>query len=198
MDIISRRPVRSRYGLLLVVTAWVVTSLMSLVIVGAITGSGPWSSAKSNAAQAIPRNAGQPLLVGRRTTIAGARVAVRYPVPLPDTSAAREANLTQVWVNSKLRDVGLVFGRGKITITLAPATYQDPAKFFEAYIRENQEVKSFMGRVHGQPALVISPHTARYNRNPAWVEFDSNGIDINIVSQTYGASALLDAANSMR
>ena len=105
------RAARGR-GVFLVVAVWVVTSIVGLVIVTVVSKPGH-SPASSASGQAVgghlgPQNSNHPLLVGRRTTVAGARAAVHYPVPLRDTSAASQANLTQVWVNSDMRDVGLV------------------------------------------------------------------------------------------
>lgn len=187
----------SRHGVFIMVSAWALTSVLGLIVVSVMNKSTSQAAAAPSTGRLASRNSDQPLLVGQKTTITRARIAVGYPVPLPNSRAADRANLNQVWVNSELRDVGLVFGNGKITITFAPATYQNPEKKFETFIKENREGKTAIGQVHGQPALVITPRTDPYNPNSAWVEFYSHGIDINIVSQKYGTAILLAVANSM-
>lgn len=132
---------------------------------------------------------------GRKTTVGDAQAIVSYPVLLPNTSAANEANLAEVWVNSK-RAVALVFD-GEIVITMAPAIHLDPVRWFETFIAENNVVAA-IGQVHGQPALVITPNTDFYKSNPAWVEFYSDGIDINVHSHSHGTATLLAVANSMQ
>jgi hypothetical protein len=96
------------------------------------------------------------------------------------------------------RQVALVFDNGKVEITMAPAQYRNPLRNFRAFIAENR-VTAAIGQVNGQPALVITPKTdATTHSNPAYVEFDRNGIDINISSHTYGTGTLLAIASSMR
>jgi hypothetical protein len=132
---------------------------------------------------------------GRKTTtVTDAETVVGYPVPLPDTSAASRANLDEVWVNAG-RCVGLVFA-GKITITMAPAIHPDPGLAFERFVAENNVIAE-VGRVHGEPALVITPNTDAYASNPAWVEFCRDGISISVHSHHYGTAALLAVADSM-
>jgi hypothetical protein len=52
--------------------------------------------------------------------------------------------------------------------------------------------------VHRQPALVITPRTDSCGSNPAWVEFEHSGIDINIYSSGYGTGTLPSVANSLK
>jgi len=68
---------------------------------------------------------------------------------------------------------------------------------FKAFIAENNATAA-MGQVNGQPALVIEPNTDAPRSNPAWVEFNRNGIDINVVSSSYGTDTLLAVADSMQ
>lgn len=194
----------SKHRIFLVVAVLVLTALSGLVIVTTVmTKADATTSAKSDVTRSkfagrlvIPK-VDQTLIGGRETTVAEARATVNYPVPLPNTSAANETNLTQVLVN-KNRDVVLVFDRGQVTITLAPAIYKDPASAFRTFIKQTPYVRAVIGLVHGRPALVISPNTARYNSNPAWVEFCNKGIDINIISHCHSVATLLAVANSMQ
>jgi hypothetical protein len=79
---------------------------------------------------------------------------------------------------------------------MGPAAYQDPTSEYEAFAAEDN-AQSAVGQVDGLPALVISPDTDCGQSNPAWVEFDLNGIDINVFSAGYSDDQLLDAADSM-
>jgi hypothetical protein len=138
-----------------------------------------------------------PLVNGQKATVADAQAAVGFPVPLPNATAASQGSLTQAWKNSEQQQVALVFDGGKLTIMMWPATYQDPASEFQAFIAENNATAT-MGQVNGQPALVIEPNTDAPHSNPAWVEFNRNGIDINIASPSYGTDTLLAVANTMQ
>src|SRR6266568_6420320 len=46
-----------------------------------------------------------------------------------------------------------------------------------------------------QPALIIVPRTDGCGSNPAWVEFDRRGVDINVFSSRYGTDDLLSVAD---
>jgi len=120
-----------------------------------------------------------------------------FSVLTPHNSLASQADLSQVWVDKQRGEVALVFDGGKVTIMMWPATYSDPRTEFQTYIRENH-ITATIRQVNGLPALVISLHTDYYKSNPAWAEFDRAGIDINVVSASYGTSALTAIAGSMR
>jgi len=137
-----------------------------------------------------------PLGTGKLTTIAAAQSVARFPLLIPDVRAARLANLSQTWVN-KQRNVALVFAHGRVIITFAPAFYSDALKEFRRFIAQNH-VTAAIGQVHGQAALVITPHTDACGTNPAWVEFKHQGTDINIYSASYGTGTLLSVADSLR
>lgn len=141
-----------------------------------------------------PRN-GSPLGAGRTTTIAVAQDTARFPVLVPHVPAARPANLTHAWIDGRSH-VALVFAGGKVTITLARAIYPDALTDFRRFIAQNH-VTAVIGRVLKHPALVISPRTDICGSNPAWVEFDYRGTDINVYSTTYGTDMLLSVADSL-
>jgi hypothetical protein len=141
-----------------------------------------------------PRNGSQ-LGLGRATTIAGAQDAAGFSLLVPQVPAARPANLIHVWVDDR-RHVALVFAAGKVTIMLARANYSDALADFRRFIVQNH-VAASIGHVHNRPALVISPRTDVCGSNPAWVEFDHGGIDINIYSTSYGTDTLLSVADSL-
>jgi hypothetical protein len=132
---------------------------------------------------------------GRKVTSTEAEAAVAYKVPLPRTSAASQANLDEVWVNSDTRRVGLVFAE-KIMIRMQPAIHPDPALAFERFVAETSAIAE-VGRVHGEPALVITPNTDAPKSNPAWIEFYRDGISVSVFSHHYGTARLLAVAESM-
>jgi hypothetical protein len=103
-----------------------------------------------------------------------------------------------VWVDRATREVALVYAsaNGRVDVLMAPATYKNARATFAQFIAENH-AKVTIAKVNGRPALVIEPHTDACRSNPAWVEFDLNGVDVNIVSATQDAAALLAVANSM-
>ena len=51
---------------------------------------------------------------------------------------------------------------------MAPAAYRNALHDFRKFIAQNH-VTAAIGRVQGQPALVITRHTDRCGSNPAWV-----------------------------
>jgi hypothetical protein len=208
----------SGHGGLLVAAAWGLTTVVGLVIVSTVmTGS---SHAQTNTGATHPVRAGtlptgagkkmtrpgtlpaknpsEPLIDGRKTTVAGAQEAAGYAIPLPHADTASNANLTQVWIDGK-REVALVYDSGKLTITMMPAISKDPEKRFQAFIKQSKDVvKAAMARVNGQPALAISPNTDPYNANAAWIEFYRDGTDINVFSHHYGLATLLAVAESIK
>lgn len=143
---------------------------------------------------AFPPGAG-PLAGGVKTTLAGAQAAAGFPILVPDDPGLGRASAAQAWVSRQA--VALVYARGKITITMAPATHPDALRWFRTFIAENHAAAA-IGQVNGQPALVITPGTDACGTNPAWVEFDHKGLDINISSSSDGTTALLAVAASMK
>lgn len=138
----------------------------------------------------------KPLLGAQQMTLADAHAAVTFSFPVPSSMAAGPGDLSNVWVNRAQEQVALVYGAGDITVIMSPAPYSDPATEFATFIEENNATAT-LGQVGGQVALVISPGTDIKQSNPAWVEFDLNGVDINVVSATEGTAALLGVANSI-
>ena len=115
---------------------------------------------------------------------------------MPDVPAARRSNLSKTWVNEQ-RHVVLEFAGGTVTVMQAPAIYSSAVKEFRRFVAHSHATAA-IGHVHRHPALVISPHTNGCGSNPAWVEFEHNGIDINVYSGSYGTATLLAVADSLR
>ena len=193
-----RITIRARWahGFLWVMVGWVVAVIVGLVVVAAVTRGHAAPSAQSAGDLSLPTLA-QPFVNGQKTTVADAQAAAGFTVPMPNVTAANSGNLTQTWLDSDQRQVALVFDGGKLTIMMSPATYKDPTSEFETFIAENNAVAA-LGQVNGQPALVIQPDTDVNKSNAAWVEFEQNGIDVNVVSDSYGTETILKAAESMQ
>lgn len=163
--------------------------LVILVVTGVFRSGGRVSCSY------LAASPGNLLFNGTATTVTTAQAVARYPVLIPDVPAARLANLSQAWVAH--RTVELIFGGGKVTIEMKPANYGNPLKEFQRFVAQNL-ARAVVGRVHGQAALVISPRTDGCGSNPALVEFKHDGIDINIISRSYGTDTLLAVADSLR
>jgi len=133
--------------------------------------------------------------LAEKTTVAGAQARVGYPVPVPSTAAASQANLTQAWVAPhNARRAALVFDNGKVQILMHRATYRSDLRYFRACVAQknkNGAPGAAIGQVNGRPALVIPP-------KPAVVIFNRNGVSIGVYSHTYGTDTLLAIASSMR
>jgi hypothetical protein len=138
----------------------------------------------------------RPLPGARPISLAAARGAIGFRVPQPHVAAAGPANLTGVYADRKSQQVALVYGGGRVTVMMAPAVYADPRARFNTFLRENH-AKAKFGSVDGDVALVISPDSDPQRANPAWVEFDLDGVDIDVVSATRTTTLLLRVARSL-
>ena len=126
-----------------------------------------------------------PLTAGVRASLADARAAVTFPVPLPNTPAANGHNLSSTWLDMRGDAVGLVFGNGVVSISMFPAQYSNADRMFRTLVREVTATAS-LTHIDGHVAFVIEPRTDPYGPNAAWVELDLNGIDVSLAS--YGLS----------
>ncbi len=120
---------------------------------------------------------------------------VSFRIRQPDVPIARSSGLTGVWVDQPNGQVALVYRDG-VTIMMAAASYHDPRVEFARFLRENH-ANAMLGLVGRRVALLIAPHSDATRSNPAWVEFDQGGIDINVVSATHGVASLLEVARSL-
>ena len=162
--------------------------IAAVVLIGGVLGSGGSTECSKGGGRVTAAHS----VASRTTTAPDAQAAAGFPVLVPHVHAARPANLTHAWVDDRRR-VALVFAGGKVTITLARANYPDALTDFRRFIAQNHAAAA-IGHVHSHPALVISPRTDGCGTNPAWIEFDHRGIDINIYSTSYGTQTLLSVA----
>lgn len=135
-------------------------------------------------------------IVGQEMPLAAATALVNFPVPQANVAAASPSNLTEVWVNKAMQQLALVYDDGDVTVVMSPAWYSDPKREFSDFLSSNNATAR-LGSVNRNVALVISPHTDMKRSNPAWVEFDLNGVDVNVESATQGTAALLGVARSL-
>jgi hypothetical protein len=136
------------------------------------------------------------LPAAQQMSLRAARAVVEFDVPQPNVAVARPGNLTSVWVNRTTRQLALVYGGGAVTVVMARAPYSDARTEFSRFLRENH-AKATLGSVRGTVALVISPDSDARRSNPAWVELDDRGVDVNVESATHGTAALLAVAESL-
>jgi hypothetical protein len=138
----------------------------------------------------------RPLPGARPISLAAARAAVNFAIPQPHVTAADLANLTGIFADRKSQHVALVYGGGEVSVMMAPAVYNDPRAKFNTFLRENHATAT-LGSVNGDVALVISPDSDPQRSNPAWVEIDYHGVDINVASATQSTTVLLGVARSL-
>jgi hypothetical protein len=189
------------------VLAAAAVALASLSVVGCGSTTRPIKTASEAAAVCantrpavgVPLNwcsLQNPLIVASRVSLDAARRLVKFPVPEADINVAKPANLTGVWFSHSLRAVALVYGSGDVAVTMTRAEYSDPRANYSTFLRENHATAK-LSTVNGHVALVISPHSDAAKTNPAWVEFDDRGIDINVISATRGTPTLMMVAQSL-
>lgn len=137
-----------------------------------------------------------PLAFGVKTTLADARAGVQYDLPLPDSELANTTTLSGIWLDEKGQAVALVYDGDQLTVMMWPWQYDDPAALFLQRVQASS-AKETVSAVNGCPALVIEPNTDVDGKNPAWIEFVCNGIDVNVESSTYTLDQLMDVASSI-
>lgn len=182
-----------------VMLAFVAVAGLGMVTTSCATRSGSSGSTGGAAGGSAAENWAQPLPGGVATTVAGAQAVVDFPVSMPDDPpVASQMNLTQAWVDGHAGQVALVFDEGNTVIEMWtwPSYYPDPVTRFNQLLASISATAA-IEQVAGQPALVIQPDTDAIQANRAWVEFDFNGVDVNISSDTYGTDALLQVADSL-
>jgi hypothetical protein len=136
----------------------------------------------------------QPLPGGQDMSLSQAKAAVNFPIPTPSTTGADASDLTDVSVSTAENEIALVYP--DLTVTMAPAVYDNALTNYTAFVAENNATAS-VSQLGSLPELVITPDTDGYSNNPAWIEFDLNGTDVNIMSQSQTTSELQSVAESI-
>ncbi len=154
-------------------------------------------TAGSSSESSVPVTPNQPLTNGKRVSLARAQAGVAFRFAVPDSAAANSGNLTSVWLDRRSDIAAMVFGGGDIAVMMSRWAYkEDPAQRFATFIAQNDATVN-LARVDGNVTLVIAPHTDADHSNPAWVEVDLHGVDVNIVSLHESTATLLDVATNM-
>ncbi len=191
------RLIRARRGL-------IIAGLLGTTAVAAITASVVATNSapqpiRARAACVAPfRNGDVPFPGARRLALGQAQSVARFSLPVPHTSIAGAATLSQVWVNQGHTLVAFIYGHRKVTIELSPWTVtQRPSRWFRHELQIMSKKSAIIGQIHGGPALIVQPKTDYCHANPALVEFYWRGTDINITSTTQDTAALIRIADSM-
>lgn len=179
------------------VTAIVVTLITVFSSQSALVGS-------PQGACAVPyQNGAVPFPGGYRATLAQAHSVVGFPVPVPHSYPAVRHTLSGIWVSQDSQLVALLYGKGKIKILLErwPTTANPITQSPEKWFRHEQNImvknSASIGRVNGEPALIVRPNIGPCHTNPALVEFYRRGLEIDVSSTDYGTVELLKIAQSI-
>jgi hypothetical protein len=130
---------------------------------------------------------------GRQVTMQEALKETPYPVYIPSSRDASSDNMSKVWIDDG-GDIGLQYD-SNITVMMWPSAYKDPEAGLQNVLATTT-AKADLIRVGESPGIEMYPNTAS-NKNPAWVEFVRDGVDINIFSSTQPIEALVAVADSM-
>lgn len=153
-----------------------------------------------------PVNWSQPLRNAHRVTLAVAGKALGFVIPMPAAGSLIRAGgvppnqirLTAgpVWVSGP--EVALTFNRGGVTILVGHATYTNPGRTFRTELAAIKVGRAVIRSVNDEPALIIQPRTDYAKSNPAFVEFDLHGLDIQVISTRLGTSLLRAIAETIK
>lgn len=194
----------SRRALTTGVVATAGVAAVAVALISVFGSRSPTGSSPQAACGAPFGNGRVPFPGGYRASLAQARSAVGFPIPVPDSTAAGRHTLSGIWVSQDAELAALVYDKGKITIklerwpTTANPITQDPGSWFR-YERQLMGTNSAaIGQVNGGPALIVQPRVDSCRANPALVEFYRRGLEIDVSSGGYGTAELLNIARSMR
>jgi hypothetical protein len=194
----ARRHTR-RYAGIVIALAAAATAVLVLLVAPARTTP----KARLTAQTPRPRgftiaspDRGSPLSAGVAVTLAEARAAVDFPVPVPATPASGSSNLSSVWLDKEQDAVGLVFGGGSLSVVMYRNPQFSPATFFPTFIAQNDSTAT-LTQVAGNLALAISGDSDYSQSNPAFVQFDVRGVIVEIFSHAYSTAPLLAAGASL-
>jgi hypothetical protein len=184
-----------------VATASAVTVATVLATVSA--SRSPVVHSSQGACAAPYENGSVPFPGGYRTTLIRAQSAVGFPVPAPHSAPAGRRALSGIWVSPDSRLVALVYGKEKLKILLQrwPTTANPITHKPEEWFHHERDImarnSAAIGRVNGQPALIVQRHAGPCGTSPALVEFYRRGLEIDVSSPSYGTTELLKVATSV-
>ncbi len=167
-----------------------------------------WNAIKNAKAGAVEPlvNWSQPLRNAHMVTLAMAAKDLGFAIPMPNADsvirvgggATDHIRLIPgpVWVSGP--ETALTFNGGTVTVLVGRATYKNPGKTFRTELAAIKVGHAAIGRVNNRPALVVQPRTDYTKSNPALVEFNLHGLDINVISTKYGTNLLIAIAESIK
>jgi hypothetical protein len=148
----------------------------------------------------------QPLRNAHRATLAKVGEGLGFAIPMPKVgsvirvsgAAPDRIRLTAgpVWVSGP--ETALTFNRGTVTVLVGRATYKSPGRAFRTELAAIKVGRAAIGRVNSRPALIVQPRTDYTKSNPALVEFELHGLDINVISTRFGTNLLTAIAESIQ
>jgi hypothetical protein len=140
-----------------------------------------------------------PIGGGRIVDIATAAAEIKFGLLMPSSELASQSNLATVWSEPDQQEVGLVFESGdkRLVVDLYPAYLEDPKANYQAEIDLHLADQRLI-EVLGQPAIVTEPYTDAPKTNPAWLQFDLGGVDVNLFSYQYSTTDLIDVAATLQ
>jgi len=139
-----------------------------------------------------------PIGGGRLVSLSTAEAEMGFALLMPASDLASRSNLVEVWSEPSEQEVGLVFeSEGKrLIIDLYPAYLEDPKANYQAEIDLNLADQR-LTEILGQPAIVTEPYTDVPKTNPAWLQFDLNGVDVNLFSYGFSTEDLIEVAQTL-
>jgi hypothetical protein len=133
---------------------------------------------------------------GERSDLAVASGSLSFAILVPDEAPATRDTLIDVWLDSSTNRVALEYAGGDVNIIEAPAAYSDATDYFRSILKDGGARESITS-VQGFPALAIEGKTDAFSSNPAWLEVDFDGVDINIYSSVYTVGVLTQIGESL-
>lgn len=182
-------------------------SILTVAVAAAIALSRVATSSPDDSRVGKGVNAGQAQsLTGDESPIGGGRIVdlptaqaeMKFDLLIPDSDVASRSSLTEVWSEPEEQEVGLVFqsGENRLVVDLYPAYLEDPKANYQAEIDLHIAEQS-LTEVLGQPAIMTEPYTDVPKTNPAWLQFDLDGVDVNLFSFEYSTAELVDVATTL-
>ena len=197
-----RRMRLARPAVMAGMVATAAVAAVAIVLINVPTSRSPIARPTQGACAAPYGNGRVPFPDGYRTTLARAQSAAGFPIPVPHSSLTGRT-VPEIWVGQGSPLVALVYGREKLKILLErwPISKNQSMHKPEEWFRYQRGImarnSATLGRVNGEPALIVRPHSDYCHSNPALVTFYRHGLEINVSSPDYGTTELLKIAQSI-
>jgi len=142
---------------------------------------------------------GSPIGGGIEVDLATAEAEAGFDLLIPQSGLASATDLVQVWLESDVHEVGLVFDTdsGEVVMDLYPTTSTNPKGEYQEEI-DLGVAKSSLTTVLDQPAIVTEPASDVPGTNPAWLRFALDGVDVNLYSYELSTEDLVNIAQTLK